>query len=296
MSTLATYPPELVRTARGSFWKVVRDCIRDGRTVVIPESLYDRLKRPSGVPVAGVRVLPDKDCTIRRIREPDVPVLLTYAGRSLHGREIRLWPSTWTPSSADRREHIRITSLGSGPATVRRVPRRVYPTERALSRSPRRSRHGLAGWSNVFRRSTMAPAIWSTRVEEIRRLVLALGMPVARSGPAPGFSGVDTEAVAFLDGGFLEARKDGPAFGCLNGTWIIGVEAMLWACHELGLASPPETDAISVAATIHKLERQRLAPRPLLTEASEALRTTRKRDLLESLPRVRALLAMADLE
>src|SRR4051794_26530836 len=98
--------------------------------------------------------------------------------------------------------------------------------------------HAKPGWSKTFRRSTMAPNIWSTQSSDLDRVVDELGFPAASYHLGPGMArGADVTAIAFLDGGFLESRRGGSAWGLFDGKWVLGVEAMAWVCGQLGIRS-----------------------------------------------------------
>ena len=109
-------------------------------------------------------------------------------------------------------------------------------------------------WTDAFRRSRIGEHIWTCRWGAFLRLARAAeeaGIEDARyRGSAPFWGGCDRWAIAILDGGLLDVRRDGFILGSLHGNWLIGDTCLRWACDVLEVRPPRRLAPIDVPLTL----------------------------------------------
>ena len=254
-------PEDVLPKQRSATWSKLRPLLRQGRRVLMSAEVHQLLHpEPAWLPtVRGTIAIQAGDhFTPRRgdvlVNASTLPALPDTARSGATVLQVQ-------------RDQVLVVSL----ADALKQHRALFGSRSDTSCSNYRR---VSGLRQTWRLTSGAP---SAIVDQL----VGMGfVHVRRSGMAPWRSaGVDTEAIAFLDGGISVAIKDGFVPEGLNGCSVVGAVAMTWLCRELGFRRPSGASEIPVAELAVRLERQSRQHRDDLTRASMYLRCATRYEL-----------------
>jgi hypothetical protein len=243
--------------SRAKTWAALRPLLSSGRRVLMTAEVYELLQpAPAWLGKAAGIIVTDVPSYRFEPRRGDV---LVQAGSTPY-----LPDNAGSAATVVRVDHNGVTT-----STLAELLARERAAYRSLGMSTR-------GSTRNYRRVTALQHSWrldggtpTSLVKDLEgmgfQLVRQLGTAPWRRG------GVDTEAIAFLNGGISTASKDGFVVGGLDGCTVVGGAAMAWVCDHAKFRRPATASLMAAAELDELLVAQSGLGDEVLAQASRRL-------------------------